>query len=155
MIYLMIVGGIFALDSGVKAYMDSHHLQGVNDEYFGGKLILRNCHNPHGALGIFKKNPQLGTGLSMAVLICTCWEFLKSFFKKGSNLMKLALAMVLGGGCSNFYDRIVKGYVTDYFSFGVKNKKVRNTVFNLSDLFIFLGSFFYVISQVISVCKKK
>lgn len=155
MIYLGIILGIFLLDYQVKSYTDSHRLQGTKDEYLGGRLILRNCHNPHGGFGIFKGHEELGLKLSAAVLLCTVWEFAKLLFQKGTGLAKTGLSLVLGGGFSNFYDRQTKGYVTDYFSFGVKNKKVKNTVFNLSDMFIFAGAAIYLLSQIIALVKKK
>lgn len=154
MIFLAIVLGVFALDYNVKAYINSHRLQGTEDSYLGGKLIMRNCHNSEGGFGLFKGREKLGIELSTAVFTCTVWEFLKLLFTKGSSLTKLGLSMVLGGGLSNFYDRKTSGYVTDYFSFGVKNKKLKNTVFNLSDMFIFAGAIIYFISQIIPGGKK-
>lgn len=155
MIYLLIVFGIFCLDRQVKSYIDSHYQQGVNKEYLGGKLILKNYHNGEGGFGLFKKNPELGTNLSFVVLICVVWEFVKLLFAKGFGILKLGLGLILGGGLSNFHDRKTKGYVTDYFSFGVGTKRFRNIVFNLSDLFIFAGASIYMLAQVIWTVKKK
>ncbi len=155
MVYLLIVLGIFCLDYQVKSYIDSHHLQGVNEEYLGGKLILKNYHNGEGGFSLFKRNPEVGINLSFVVLICVGWEFVKLLFTKGYSFLKIGLGLILGGGLSNFHDRKTKGYVTDYFSFGVGNKKFRNTVFNLSDLFIFAGAAIYMIAQVLSAIKKK
>ncbi len=56
-------------------------------------------------------------------------------------LIKLGLSFVVGGAFSNVYDRLVRRYVVDYFSFNVKWERLRRIVFNISDLFIFLGSF--------------
>ena len=53
---------------------------------------------------------------------------------------KLGLTMVLGGALSNTYDRVFRGYVVDYFSFNVKWKKLSSVIFNIADLFIFIGS---------------
>ena len=154
MIFLAIVVGIFALDYNVKAYINSHRLQGTEDSYLGGRLIMRNCHNSEGGFGLFKGREKLGAEINTAVFTCTAWEFVKLFFKKGARLTKLGLSMILGGGLSNFYDRKTSGYVTDYFSFGVKNKKFRNIVFNLSDLFIFAGALLYFIGQL-AECGRK
>lgn len=155
MIFLAIALGIFALDYNVKAYINSHRLQGTQDSYLGGRLIMRNCHNAEGGFGLFKGREELGKELSSVVFICTVWEFVKLLFTKGAFMAKLGLSMVLGGGMSNFYDRKSSGYVTDYFSFGVKNKKLRKIVFNLSDMFIFIGAAIYFIGQVIASGKKR
>ncbi len=43
-------------------------------------------------------------------------------------------ALILGGALSNTYERIFKGYVTDYI-------KIGSTVYNISDFAIFAGAF--------------
>ena len=56
----------------------------------------------------------------------------------GNKLSRAGLAMILGGGMSNYTDRRNKGYVTDYVSLNVKNKELRKIVFNLSDVHVLL-----------------
>lgn len=153
MLFLGVILGIFVLDFEIKKYVDSNWLQGKEKEILDGKVILRNCHNPGFALGVLKDKPELINNGSAIVLIGVAWDFMKLIFTKGANLTKLGLACILGGGASNYYDRKTKGYVTDYFSFGVKEKKIRNVVFNLSDMFILLGSFLYVAGEI-RKCRK-
>ena len=51
-------------------------------------------------------------------------------------------ALLLGGGISNFIDRMKKGSVTDYVRFPkFPVKKISELVFNLSDFGIFAGVF--------------
>ncbi|MDD6618711.1 MAG: signal peptidase II, partial [Clostridiales bacterium] len=106
MVYLLIVLGIFVLEYNLKNYTDSHRIQGAKEEYFGGKLILRNYHNSEGGFGIFKKNPQLGVKISGVVLVCVIWEFVKALFGGAAALVKLGLSFAAGGGLSNYYDRV-------------------------------------------------
>lgn len=42
------------------------------------------------------------------------------------------------GAISNLYDRVVRRYVVDYFS--IQCGKLKGVVFNLGDIFVFLGS---------------
>lgn len=155
MIFLCIGAGVFVLDYFVKRYVDCHYEQGTYQEVLNGKLILRKLHNPHGAFGLFKGREELGEALSAGVLIGISWDLLRLFFSKKRRLEKLGLSMAVGGGLNNLYDRKTKGYVTDYFSFGVKNEKARKMVFNLSDVFIFFGAFFYVLGQIKLLCGKQ
>ncbi len=53
-------------------------------------------------------------------------------------LQKTGLAILLGGAVSNLYDRYVRRYVVDYFSF--QFGWLKKVVFNLGDLFVFAGS---------------
>ena len=55
--------------------------------------------------------------------------------KKGCLAQKIGLSMVLGGAISNLYDRLVKGYVVDYFS--IEFKRLKKVIFNLGDIFVF------------------
>lgn len=61
-------------------------------------------------------------------------------WKERVSVLKLAFSFIIGGACSNVYDRIVRKYVVDYFSFNTKLKKLKDIVFNISDMFIFLGT---------------
>ncbi|MDE7258820.1 MAG: signal peptidase II, partial [Lachnospiraceae bacterium] len=46
------------------------------------------------------------------------------------------------------YDRLVRKYVVDYVSFPVKNQKIRNIVFNISDFCIMIGALLMVLGSV-------
>ena len=65
--------------------------------------------------------------------------------KKENPGILLGLSLLLGGGASNLYDRIAKGYVVDYFSFRTPWKRLNRINFNLSDLCIFLGGILLVL----------
>ena len=54
----------------------------------------------------------------------------------------IGYTLLLGGGISNFIDRMKKGSVTDYVRFPkFPVKKISELVFNLSDFGIFAGVF--------------
>jgi lipoprotein signal peptidase len=56
--------------------------------------------------------------------------------KASNNSMIISLALILGGGLSNFVDRILKGGVADYL----------DLIFwkmNLADILIFIGIFLF------------
>ena len=69
------------------------------------------------------------------------------FTKKGCVAQKIGLSMVLGGAISNLYDRLVKGYVVDYFS--IEFKRLKKVIFNLGDIFVFLGSLVFLIGELL------
>jgi signal peptidase II len=50
-------------------------------------------------------------------------------------MSQLALILIIGGALGNIYDRLVNGYVVDYFSVGSW------PVFNLADAFLTIGVF--------------
>ena len=59
---------------------------------------------------------------------------------KGKMLLKTGLSFLLGGAFSNTYDRMIRGYVVDYFGFQVKNENLQKIVFNISDFCIAIGA---------------
>lgn len=70
------------------------------------------------------------------VLIGLCIMLIVSIRKKESKVLLVALAMVIGGAIGNMYDRIVLGYVVDYFDF----RLINFAVFNVADVFVVCGS---------------
>lgn len=58
----------------------------------------------------------------------------------GNRLLRVGLALLLGGAFSNTYDRLKRKYVVDYLSFGVRWKGLRRIVFNVSDFCILIGA---------------
>lgn len=54
---------------------------------------------------------------------------------------------LMGGALSNLYDRVVRGYVVDYFT--IEWKFLKKVVFNLGDMFVFLGSAVFVLAQAV------
>lgn len=155
MIFIVLTAGIFLLDYMLKEHTDSTRLQGARQEILGGRLILRNCHNKGAAFGLFKMENKHCLEASGFVLGGACWEFVRQLLHGGSRIARLGLSMILGGGLSNYLDRRNKGYVTDYVSFGVKNKKIRSMVFNLSDFFILGGTLLWVISAILPTRRKE
>jgi signal peptidase II len=66
--------------------------------------------------------------------------FILTLTKRGLNMLKFGLGLLLGGAFSNTYDRIKKGYVTDYMVFEHAPGFLKNVVFNLSDFAIIIGA---------------
>ena len=62
-------------------------------------------------------------------------------------MQKIGIAIILGGAISNLYDRLVRRYVVDYFS--IQCGKLKEVVFNLGDIFVFLGSGILFTAEVI------
>ena len=149
MFTLPVAGGIFLLDYKIKEKVDSTRLQGSKEEVLGGHVILRNCHNKDTVFGKVKIGAQNCQELSAAGLGCVFGEYWRQLIHGGSKTGRLGLAMILGGGLSNYMDRRNKGYVTDYISFNVKNKELKKMVFNFSDFFILAGTALWGLSTLL------
>lgn len=145
MIFLFLTVLIFSIDLSIKFYVNRTMKLREEKKLFKGKIILTHVHN-HGMIMNRmegqKKKILLFSSVSFAVV---CLLFIIILPKKRMYLWKLALSFLVGGGASNLYNRAKDGYVTDYFSFsGRIPKKLAGIVFNLGDIFIFLGSFLLI-----------
>lgn len=149
MIFIGIIGLVFLLDYLLKKRAEETLEEGTVREVAGDKILLRKLHNKGVAFGLFSGNDTikvLGTAMLLGGLLT---EFIRLVFRKGNGIAKVGYACIIGGGLSNLYDRQTKGFVTDYFSFNVKWSKLRQLVFNLSDLFILFGTLLVYGSKIL------
>ena len=149
MLYIGIVLTILILDLGIKDTIEEtdstsfpKDLEGTN-----GKIVLHKSHNDGFAMGLFRSKPEMVKMVPLMVVSAVGGIFAWLYPKKGQHVDKLAIAMVLGGALSNVYDRLYRGYVVDYFS--IQWKKLKKVVFNLGDIFIFLGAGLLMVAEIV------
>ena len=143
--YAVIAAGLFAGDFFVKNYAEQHLKQGKHIPVWKGRIILQKYYNNGAALNFMEHSPRLLQRVCGGILLVlgVLWCLLQR--KQGNPCVLLGLSMILGGGASNMHDRMTKGYVVDYFSFHTPWERLNRVVFNLSDLFIFLGSILIIL----------
>lgn len=151
MIWNLLTAGICGLDYYVKEKVNTKISPGTRKEIAGGKLLLRNCHNDAMIFGTLKgKDKDTIKDASTMVLGGVIWEYFRNLQNDDSRAARLGLSMALGGGLNNYMERRKKGYVTDYISLNVGDKRIRKIVFNISDLFIFVGAAIWGCSMIFS-----
>ena len=115
-----------------------------------GWIKLYKNHNSGFSFGFLK-----GSRLVQLVPLCItsgiagAWAYMMSV--RGRVAEKLALTLVLAGGLSNLLDRLMRGYVVDYFA--IQWKALKKVVFNLADIFIIFGSLILVLVQSVEGVK--
>lgn len=134
------VMGIFAGDLWIKNQIERKAVEGETKELFGGRLLLRKHHNRGAALNFGESRRSVVAAVSVILTVFAAAALLLSFGWKGNRLLRLGLSLLLGGAFSNTYDRLKRKYVVDYVSFGVKWKRLRQIVFNVSDFCIIIGA---------------
>ena len=157
MIYFTIAASIIAADAILKEYFKStfrgkHRKANKKDtnrcvnkedgllQKKSGRIEI--LENRGAASGILSSHPKVIKGIS-AGMLCFCVLALGRERQRGKvTAAGIGYALLLGGGLSNFIDRVRKGSVTDYIRFPkVPVKKISKLVFNLSDFGIFAGVF--------------
>lgn len=115
--------------------------------YLGGNIHIMTYHNYGAFLNSGEKNPFLVKLISVILTLAMTAFFVLTFTRYGSKELRTGLAFLLGGAYSNTYDRIEKGFVTDYLNFPGLPGKIKNIVFNISDFCIIAGCGLILIKQ--------
>lgn len=139
MIFLLVPALVFALDFLVKSHVEKTRKLGEEERKLGGRVIIRRMSNYGTAGSKLKERPKLVCAMHGISMLVMTGAYIRLLMENGRTGLKLAVGLAIGGGASNLYDRIRKGYVTDYVSFRVPIKKIRKLVFNISDFMIMAG----------------
>lgn len=107
-------------------------------EHTKERIWLYRNHNAGFPFGFLEKYGELVRTFPLVIISALGGVLCYLIPKKGNVVQKLGLAILLGGALSNLYDRYVRRYVVDYFS--VRFGFLKKVVFNLGDMFVFLGS---------------
>ena len=107
-------------------------------------LYLLEGGNTGAAFGMFRGSTLILILLTAVVLVGILYcLFCREF---SSKLMKAAAMLVAAGGVGNLYDRIVYGYVTDFFRFLF----MEFPIFNVADCFVTVGAALVVLYVLIA-----
>ena len=148
MLLILLITAVFLTDLTVKSVIEKADPEEFPRELSGtgGLIMLHKNHNQGFPMGVLKDRPDLVRQIPTAVLSAVAGVFVWVFPKKGRCAEKLGTALVLGGGLSNLYDRLKRGYVVDYFS--IRFKKLQRIVLNLGDVCILLGAVILLLAEI-------
>lgn len=140
MFWILMAAAVFVLDYCLKRQVEEKP-DDYRKEILGGRILLRKSHNRGAMMNLMDERQQLVAGFSLGLTVSLTAAWLYLLGRRGFGLMKTGLSLLIGGACSNVFDRLKRRYVVDYFSFQVKWKRMQKIVFNLGDICIFLGTF--------------
>lgn len=133
-----------ALDVGTKAWAERSLFRHVPEEVVGEWFRLTLTYNQGIAFGLLATDgPGVIIASGVATVLIALWVV--RIFRRGVDPVPApwALGLLLGGGMSNFIDRIGDGRVTDFLDLGVGAH--RWATFNLADVFIVTGAAMLII----------
>lgn len=132
---------IFLIDqlskSLVSTYLKLNEGISIIQDFF----YIRYINNYGASWGILENNRTLLIILSLIAIIILL-RYMYSFKKTKLNIY--AFGFLLGGILGNLADRLLYGYVKDFFDFIIFNYDF--PIFNIADIFIVLGVFMLIIS---------
>ena len=137
--YFAIAGIVVGIDRFLKWWIQLH--MPVPHVLIPGFIRIYLVHNVGGAFGIFPRSGALFILVPSLVAVGITAALI--FLPVSGRLVKLGLALVLGGALGNLIDRIMVGYVVDYF-------EVRwFSVFNFADACITVGTAVIIIAALV------
>lgn len=143
--YIALILGIFGIEFGIKEYVEKHKTEGITEEKLKGALLIRKHHNTGAFLNMGENRRKVVAALSVVLCVFSTVVFVSTLSVAGRELLKWGLSLLLGGAYSNTYDRLVRKYVVDYFSFNVPVRGIRRIIFNIGDLCIMIGAMLSVL----------
>lgn len=147
--YAAVAAAVFAGDFFLKK--QSEKRKDWNErEICRGRIVLKKYHNRGAALNFMEGRPGLLKKISFGMLLVLGILWYLFWRKKENPAVLLGLSLAIGGGANNFYDRLKRGYVVDYFSFRTPWNWLNQIIFNISDLCIFIGTLIAVASKPMS-----
>lgn len=149
MIFIIIIAIIAVADILIKKYVNNNLKLHEERLILNGKMKLTRYHNEGAVMNTLKGKKKLIITISSILLVAANILFIILIHKKRENYRKLAFSFIIGGGASNLYDRCHNGYVTDYLNLSDNApKKLKKIVFNIADLFIFIGAIMLGLKEV-------
>lgn len=145
MIFIVVIICIFVIDQLFKKKIDTTMDFQGSKPILNNNIIINKAYNEGAFLGFLKKRKKVLSIINIISVLCITILFIKALFGYGNTLLRWALSLILGGAISNLYDRLKYNHVIDYFSF----KRLKKVVFNLGDMFIFIGAALMLIYAVI------
>ncbi len=148
MLYTGIIAALSFLDLTIKRLIEKEDPKDFPKPlpHTKGRILLYRNHNSGFPFGFLKQYQKLVKMLPLAVISGLAGYLTAICAQKGKIVQKLGIAIILGGALSNLYDRMVRNYVVDYFS--IQCGKLKKVVFNLGDIFVFLGSGILFFSEI-------
>ena len=153
--YTWIVLALAGLDQGIKQNIEDQEDQTLPRDLpcAKGWIRLHKNHNAGFPFGVMKNRPQLVQTIPLMMTSALAGALAALSGRREGLAEKLGLAVALGGAVSNTWDRMVRGYVVDYFS--TRWKGLKKVVFNLGDFFIFLGALMILAGQMVREFREK
>ena len=118
----------------LSKWMAVVYLQPVGSvPFIPGVLRLTYAHNTGAAFSMLSGRQEFLIGVTVAAMLVMLVLLLR---RKASNAFEhWGLALIVGGGIGNLIDRVLNGYVVDYFDV----EFMKFAIFNVADCFVVVG----------------
>lgn len=147
--FLLMIAMIFA--DQITKWLAVIYLKGEGSfMLWEGVFHLTYVENTGSAFGMLK-NHRWVFMLVSTVLIVGLLTFFICFYKSISKGMRWSCSLIIAGGIGNMIDRVLVGYVVDFFDFTL----IDFAVFNVADSLVCVGAGLFVLSFILDMIKEE
>lgn len=134
---ILILAVIVALDQLTKYIAVTKLMPVGRVTFIEGIMDFSFVRNFGAAFGMLQGGKWLFVVVTAVLAVGVFIAFKKLPKDRGNNLLRLSLIMILGGAIGNCIDRLLRGFVVDFF----KTTFMEWPVFNVADIFVVCGAF--------------
>ncbi|MBQ9757460.1 MAG: signal peptidase II [Clostridia bacterium] len=134
MVYFAIGFAIFVADLLTKILAKTHLSELGSVPLLEGVFHLTYVENRGAAFGMMQGRGLFFVVVALLFVAVAIWVSVK--IKNKPPLLNLGISFMTAGALGNMVDRILSGYVVDFFDFALINFPV----FNVADIFVCLGA---------------
>ncbi len=135
---------IFIIDQIVKLFVGFSLELNTSITVFNNFFYISNVHNYGAAFSILYGNRIFLVIVSIITLVLVYYFLLKN--KKFNWYNIILYSLLIGGILGNLFDRIMYGYVVDYFDFYIFNYNF--PIFNIADICIVISVILIIIDTL-------
>ena len=134
MLYILLAVTILGVDIMTKIWAKAQLAGNVSVPIIEDVFHLTYVENRGAAFGILQNAWVFFIVVAVILFVVVLW--LLKTYKERHVLMKLGLSFLCAGALGNTIDRIMQGYVVDFFDF----RLIDFPVFNVADIFVCVGA---------------
>jgi len=117
----------------------------------GDLILLTHVQNTGAAFSISLGNPELNRVFFITMSILAIIFVIYMIYRSSTKLQQIGLSLIIGGAVGNLIDRILFGYVTDFFDFDFPDFIMhRWPVFNVADSSIVIAMGLLILDMIIN-----
>lgn len=151
MIYLIVTIILVLLDQATKLLALTKLKPVGNITVIPGFFDFTFVENRGAAFGILNGKRFFFIILTIIIVLVIIYEMKKMPVNKEYNKLRWAFTLIISGAIGNLIDRIIRGYVVDFFEFTF----IDYPVFNVADIFVVFGALFMAFLVIFVIKEEK
>ncbi len=155
LIVILILAATIFLDQITKSWAQANLKSQDATDYWGGLFRFEYAENPGAFLGLGGSlSPQMRFWIfTVLVAIFLIFASVSLFKNQTDRAQQFGLALLVGGGLGNLWDRLLYQRVVDFMNMGLGS--LRTGIFNVADFAIVVGICFMMFGQYLTGKKLK